>query len=55
MPKYTILTSSICTTRYTVEADNEDQAKEAVYEADIIEEEFINFADEFITDVTEEN
>jgi len=52
MPKYTILTSSICTTRYTVEADNEDQAKEAIYEADT--EEFINFADEFITDVIEE-
>jgi hypothetical protein len=54
MTKYTILTSSICTTRYTVEADNEDQAKEAVYEADIIEEEFLNFADETITDVIEE-
>ena len=41
MTKYTILTSSICTTRYTVEAD-------------IIDEEFLNFANEYVTDIIEE-
>ena len=53
MPKYTILTSSICTTRYEIEAENAEEAEENYLDAADTEE-FINFANEYVTDVIEE-
>jgi len=53
MPKYTILTSSICTTRYEIEAENAEEAEENYLDAADTEE-FINFANEYVTDIIEE-
>ena len=54
MPKYTILTSSICISRYKVEANSAKQAEELLYEVEDNEEEFIDFKDEVIISVIEE-